>query len=244
MPNDISHSDIPVWAVIPAAGSGSRMHSSTPKQYLSFQGKTVLEHCLDRLLSHPEIAGCVLVLDDSDEHWDRLGYMPAKPLFTTSGGAERHDSVYSGLTTLQHRCGNEVMALVHDAARPLVSHDELDRVIEAAKQRTAGAILASPVTDTLKKQNERMEIDSTLPREGLWRALTPQVFHLSPLLNALKRVIAEGIKITDDAQALEMNGYAPALVEGSVNNFKITAPGDLRLAEKIWLNQRNQQDDE
>jgi 2-C-methyl-D-erythritol 4-phosphate cytidylyltransferase len=237
-------SDIPVWAVIPAAGSGSRMHSSTPKQYLSFQGKTVLEHCLDRLLSLPEIAGCVLVLDDSDEHWDGLGYMPAKPLFTTGGGAERHDSVYSGLTTLQYRCGNEVMALVHDAARPLVSHDELDRVIEAARLSTAGAILATPVTDTLKKQNERMRIDSTLPREGLWRALTPQVFHLSPLLNALKRVIDEGLIVTDDAQALEMNGYAPALVEGSADNFKITAPGDLRLAEKIWLHQRNQQDDE
>ena len=237
-------SDIPVWAVIPAAGSGSRMNSSTPKQYLSFQGKTVLEHCLDRLLSLPEIAGCVLVLDDSDEHWDGLGYMPAKPLFTTVGGTERHDSVYSGLTTLQYRCGNEVMALVHDAARPLVSHDELDRVIEAARQSTAGAILATPVIDTLKKQNERMEIESTLPREGLWRALTPQVFHLSPVLNALKRVIDEGLIVTDDAQALEMNGYAPVLVEGSADNFKITAPGDLRLAEKIWLHQRNQQDDE
>ena len=185
MRSDISHRDIQVWAVIPAAGSGSRMHSSTPKQYLSFQGKTVLEHCLDRLLSLPEIAGCVLVLDDSDEHWDRLGYVPTKPLFTTSGGAERHDSVYSGLTTLQYRCGNEVMALVHDAARPLVSHDELDRVIEAARQSTAVAILAAPVTATLKKQNKRMRIESTLPREGLWRALTPQVFYLSPFLNAL-----------------------------------------------------------
>ena len=237
-------SDIPVWAVIPAAGSGSRMHSSTPKQYLSFQGKTVLEHCLDRLLSLPEIAGCVLVLDDNDEHWDMLGYMPAKPLFTTSGGAQRHHSVYSGLTTLQYRCGNEIIALVHDAARPLVSHSELDRVIEAARQSTAGAILATPVTDTLKKQDERMGIESTLPRAGLWRALTPQVFHLSPLLNALKRVIDEGLSVTDDAQALEMNGYAPALVEGSADNFKITAPGDLRLAEKIWLHQCNEQGDE
>jgi 2-C-methyl-D-erythritol 4-phosphate cytidylyltransferase len=237
-------SDIPVWAVIPAAGSGNRMHSSIPKQYLSFQGKTVLEHCLDRLLSLPEIAGCVVVLDDSDEHWDRLGYMPDKPLFTTGGGSERRDSVYSGLTTLQYRCGNEVMALVHDAARPLVNHDELTRVIEAARQSIAGAILATPVTDTLKKQNERMEIESTLAREGLWRALTPQVFHLSPLLNALKRVIDEGIMVTDDAQALEICGYAPALVEGSADNFKITSPGDLQLAEKLWLHQRNQQDDE
>ncbi|HUV21626.1 MAG TPA: 2-C-methyl-D-erythritol 4-phosphate cytidylyltransferase, partial [Gammaproteobacteria bacterium] len=125
-------SEIPVWAVIPAAGSGSRMHSSTPKQYLSFQGKTVLEHCLDRLLAHPAIDGAVLVLREDDATWERLGYLPAKPLFTTSGGVERHDSVYSGLTTLQYRCGNEALALVHDAARPLVSHRDLGAVIAAA----------------------------------------------------------------------------------------------------------------
>ena len=236
-------SEIPVWAVIPAAGSGSRMHSSTPKQYLSFQGKTVLEHCLDRLLAHPAIDGAVLVLRDDDVTWERLGYLPAKPLFTTSGGVERHDSVYSGLTTLQYRCGNEGLALVHDAARPLVSHRDLGAVIAAARRNEAGAILASPVRDTLKRQNERMEIDSTLPREGLWRALTPQVFHLVPLLNALKQVIDDGVAITDDAQALELAGYNPALVEGSPDNFKITAPGDLRLAETIWLHQRDQDDD-
>jgi 2-C-methyl-D-erythritol 4-phosphate cytidylyltransferase len=237
-------SDIPVWAVIPAAGSGSRMHSSTPKQYLSFQGKTVLEHCLDRLLAHPAIDGAVLVLREDDATWERLGYLPAKPLFTTSGGVERHDSVYSGLTTLQYRCGNGALALVHDAARPLVSHRDLGAVIAAARRHEAGAILASPVRDTLKRQNERMEIDSTLPRQGLWRALTPQVFHLAPLLNALKRVIDEGLVVTDDAQAIEMIGYSPALVEGSAENFKITAPGDLQLAEQIWLHQRDQHDDE
>jgi 2-C-methyl-D-erythritol 4-phosphate cytidylyltransferase len=237
------HSDIPVWAVIPAAGSGSRMLSSTPKQYLSFQGKTVLEHCLDRLLSHPAINGVVLVLGDDDDTWESLGYMSAKPLFTANGGAERHVSVYSGLTTLQYRCGNDALALVHDAARPLVSHSDLDAVIDAARRNEAGAILASPLTDTLKRQNERLEIDSTLSRQGLWRALTPQVFHLAPLLSALKRVIDDGLVVTDDAQAIEMIGYTPALVEGSADNFKITAPGDLQLAEQIWLNQGNQQDD-
>ena len=94
-----------VWAIIPAAGSGNRMHSDIPKQYLSFQGKTILEHCLDRLLSHPDIDGAVLVLQAEDQRWDQLGYLPSKPLFTTNGGSERQDSVYSGLTTLQYRCG-------------------------------------------------------------------------------------------------------------------------------------------
>ena len=237
-------SEPPVWAVIPAAGSGCRMRSKVAKHYLSFQGKTLLEHCLDRLLSHPAIDGAVLVLRDDDERWAQLDYAAAKPLFTTHGGAERHDSVYSGLTTLQYRCGNDAIALVHDAVRPLVKHSDLGRVIEAARNDPAGAILACPVIDTLKRQNSRMQIESTLSRQGLWRAQTPQVFHLIPLLNALKKIIDEGVAVTDDAQAIEMLGYQPTLVEGSADNIKITSPGDLRLAEMIWLNQRDQQDDE
>ena len=146
--------NLPVWAVIPAAGSGSRMQSGTAKQYLSFQGKTVIEHCLDRLLSHPRIDGAVLVLRDDDESWDKLAYESEKTIFTASGGELRHDSVYSGLTTLQHRFGNEAIALVHDAARPLVNHQDLDKVIAAAQQHEAGAILAAPVADTLKLQSD------------------------------------------------------------------------------------------
>ncbi len=234
---------IPVWAVIPAAGTGLRMQSDISKQYLSFQRKTVIEHCLDRLLSHPEIDGAVVVLREDDSSWEALGYLAEKPIFTTTGGKERHDSVYSGLTTLQYRIGNDAIALVHDAVRPLVNHRDLSDVIDAARQHAAGAILASPVTDTLKLQNDNLEIASTLSRDRLWRALTPQAFHLQPLLNALKRVIDENLVITDDAQAIEMMGYAPMLVPGDGDNFKITSPGDLALAERIWLNQRDQQDD-
>ena len=235
-------SDNPVWAIIPAAGSGRRMQSEVAKQYLAFQGKTIIEHCLDRLLSHPQVAGAVIVLQEQDEHWDGLGYQAEKPVFTTVGGVERQHSVYSGLTTLQYRCGNDVIALVHDAARPLVEHRDLTNVIAAARTNAAGAILATPVADTLKRQNEKMEIGATQSREGLWRALTPQVFHLQPLLNALKRVIDEDLTITDDAQAIELMGFAPALVTGNALNMKITNPGDLSLAEKIWLDQRDQQD--
>ena len=235
-------SDCPVWAIIPAAGSGRRMQSEVAKQYLVFQGRTIIEHCLDRLLSHPHIAGAVIVLQEHDEHWDGLGYQAEKPVFTTVGGVERQHSVYSGLTTLQYRCGNDVIALVHDAARPLVEHRDLSNVIAAARSNAAGAILATPVADTLKRQNEKMEIAATQSREGLWRALTPQVFHLQPLLNALKRVIDENLMITDDAQAIELMGFAPTLVTGNALNLKITNPGDLSLAEKIWLDQRDQQD--
>ncbi len=233
-----------VWAIIPAAGSGSRMHSSTAKQYLAFQGKTVIEHCLDRLLSHADIDGAVVVLSEDDGHWDKLAYTSNKPMFTAIGGSERQHSVYSGLTTLQHRCGNDIIALVHDSVRPLVGHADLGNVIDAARHNEAGAILATPVADSLKLQNERMEIASTMSREHLWRALTPQVFHLAPLLNALRRAIDDAVAITDDAQAVEMIGYAPTLVSGSADNFKITSPGDLELAEMIWLHQRDQHNDE
>lgn len=230
-----------VWAVIPAAGVGSRMQTEKAKQYLSFQGKTIIEHCLDRLFGHPGIAGAVLVLREDDVEWEQLAYQASKPIFISSGGEQRHHSVYSGLTTLQYRFGNDAIVLVHDAVRPLVSHIDLDRVIHAARGHEAGAILATPVTDTLKLQNDRMEIASTVSRQRLWRALTPQVFHLQPLLNALKRVIDENLEITDDASAIELMGYAPLLVQGDADNIKITNPEDLGLAELIWLDQRDQQ---
>jgi len=234
----------PVWAVIPAAGSGRRMGSAMPKQYLGFHGKTVIEHCLDRLLAHPEIEGAILVLDEDDRHWEGLGYEAGKPVFTAAGGSERQHSVYSGLTTLQYRCGDNCLALVHDAVRPLVSLRDLGRVIAAAREHAAGAILAAPVTDTLKHENAAGEIAETVPREGLWRALTPQVFHLQPLLQAYQRLLEEQRQVTDDAEAVELAGYAPRLVNGSSINFKITMPEDLALEAALWLYQRDQQDHE
>ena len=235
----MANKTVPVWAVIPAAGGGSRMQAETPKQYLQFQGKSVLEHCLDRLLAHPQIEGAVLVLADDDERWQRLGYDADKPLFIAAGGGERQNSVYNGLGMLQYRCGNDTIALVHDAARPLVRHQDLTRVIDAARVHAAGAVLAAQVADTLKLANDDGEIVATQAREHLWRALTPQVFHLQPLLNALERVIREGLEVTDEAQALEIQGLRPQLVAGSADNMKITLPGDLELAEMLWLHQRD-----
>ena len=237
-------SETPVWAVIPAAGIGRRMQSETPKQYLQFQGKTILEHCLDRLLSNKAIGGAILVLDEEDQRWEALGYRAAKPLFTTTGGLERQHSVYNGLTTLQHRQGNDAIVVVHDAARPLVRDADLARVIEAARSHEAGAILATPVVDTLKLEDAQQVISTTLSRDRLWRAMTPQVFHLQPLLNALKQAIDVSQTVTDDAAAIEAAGYAPLLVEGSMDNLKITKPEDLALAEQIWLYQRNQSNHE
>jgi 2-C-methyl-D-erythritol 4-phosphate cytidylyltransferase len=234
----------PVWAIIPAAGTGTRMQTDIPKQYIRFQDKTIIEHCLDRLLSHAAISGAVIVLRQGDDDWNQLEYRHDKPVFTAIGGDERNKSVYNGLIYLQSQIGNSALAMVHDAVRPLVTHRDLARVIDAARQNSVGAILASPVIDSLKIQNHNMEIAGTQPREGLWRALTPQVFDLQQLLRASKRVIDEDLAVTDDAQAVELAGFTPTLVEGSATNLKITTPADLSLAEKIWLDQRDQQDDE
>ena len=239
------NAETPVWAVVPAAGQGSRMQAAKPKQYLEFHGRTVIEHCLDRLLAHSQIVGAVVVLDADDEYWPALDYAAARPLIVTGGGAERQHSVYQGLLALRDAAGDDVLALVHDAVRPLISADELSRVVAAARLSEAGAVLACPLADTLKRQaDDGQVIDSTLPRERLWRAQTPQVFALPPLLAALRRVIDEGLIVTDDAAAMELLGYRPALVDGRPENIKITRPADLRLAELIWSDQRDQQHDE
>ncbi len=220
------------------------MNAPRPKQYLQFHGKSVIEHCLDRLLAHPLISGAIVVIDAGDEYWRALGYTGG-PVTTVTGGNERHQSVYNGLCALRDAAGDEVLALVHDAVRPLVSADELSRVVAAARRNEGGAVLACPLADTLKRQaDDDQSIQSTVPRERLWRAQTPQVFELKILLTALRRVIDEGLVVTDDAAAVELLGYRPALVEGRPENIKITQPGDLRLAELIWSDQRDQQHDE
>jgi 2-C-methyl-D-erythritol 4-phosphate cytidylyltransferase len=229
----------PVWAIIPASGIGNRMQSDTVKQYLSFQGKTVIEHCLDRLLSHAQIDAAIIVLNEKDTSWADLDYNSEKPVFTAVGGSQRQDSVYSGLLAMRDNCGEEALALVHDVVRPLVTHDDLSKVIAAARGHSIGAILATPVADTLKLENDDMGIARSVSRDHLWRAFTPQVFHLKALLLSLEAAIQQNISLTDDASALEMQGYSPALVAGDSSNIKITNPGDLGLAELIWLNQLN-----
>ena len=231
---------LPVWVVIPAAGKGRRMNNAVPKQYLRFQGKTIIEHCLDRLLSHSLIDGAVLVLNPSDRHWESLNYVTEKPLFVTDGGDERQESVYKGLTSLQYRQGSEALVLVHDVVRPLIRHEDIDRLIETALASEAGALLAVPVTDTIKVENNIGTVSQTLPRENLWRAQTPQAFYLQPLLTALRQAREHDLVITDEAAAIEAAGFAPCLVEGSTDNLKITMASDFALAEQIWLYQRDQ----
>jgi 2-C-methyl-D-erythritol 4-phosphate cytidylyltransferase len=221
------------WAVIPATGCGHRMLADRPKQYLPLGGKTILEQTLDRLLSYPSLKGVVLVLSEHDEHWESLNYQHSKPLLRCNGGEHRFQSVYNGLMMLSQALQHNALVLIHDAVRPFVLHTDLDRLLEAARCSDDGAILATPVADTLKLADGEQKIQQTQPREKLWRALTPQVFQLDIILSALKQVIEQALPVTDDASAMELAGYKPALIPGDGRNIKITHPEDLALAELL-----------
>ncbi len=219
-------------AVLPAAGAGSRMGADTPKQYLSLAGKTVLEHSLDVLLACERIATVVLVLSADDECWPEIkGRYKDGRVETINGGAERCHSVLNGLEHLAGTAGVDDWVLVHDAARPCVRQQDIEMLMSSLEDDSVGGLLGLPVADTMKQVESDGVILKTVERDGLWRALTPQMFRLGPLRDALQQAIASGVMVTDDAAAMEMAGCQPRMVEGHADNIKVTRPGDLQLAE-------------
>ena len=219
-------------AVIPAAGAGSRMGADIPKQYLALAGKTVLEHSLDALLACERIAEVVLALSAGDERWPEIKsrYKDSR-VETITGGAERCHSVLNGLDHLAGTAGVDDWVLVHDAARPCVRTQDIEILMATLENEPVGGLLGLPVADTMKQVDSDSMILKTVERDGLWRALTPQMFRLGPLRDALQQAIASGVMVTDDAAAMEMAGHQPRMVEGHADNIKITRPGDLQLAE-------------
>jgi len=220
----------PAWAVVPAAGRGTRFGGPTPKQYLPLAGKPVIAHALEAVLAHPRVAGAVVALAADDELWPGWRELAGKPVLRCEGGSERADSVLAALRAVPG-AGDETLVLVHDAARPNLAAADLARLLEAAEAHPHGAILAAPVRDTLKRAGTDATIDATEPRERLWRALTPQAFRHGPLLRALERAKDMGVQVTDEAMAMELGGARPRLVEGREDNLKVTTPADLALAE-------------
>lgn len=225
-------SDAPIWAVIPAAGRGSRFGGDVPKQYLEAAGKPLIAHALGALLLHPRVAGAMVALAADDPRWPGWTGLHGKPVLRCIGGAERADSVLAALQALPDVAG-DALVLVHDAARPNLDAADLDRLIVAAEASADGAILAAPVRDTLKRADGETRIAATQPRERLWRALTPQAFRRDRLRDALLQARADGVVVTDEAMALERAGARPGLVEGREDNLKVTTPADLALAEYL-----------
>ncbi|MBD9537181.1 2-C-methyl-D-erythritol 4-phosphate cytidylyltransferase [Stenotrophomonas sp. MH1] len=216
-----------VWAVVPAAGRGTRFGGPVPKQYLLADGEPLLAHTLHALLSHPGVAGVMVAIAENDADWPGWTSFADKPVLTCVGGDTRAASVLAGLQALPDSVRADDFVLVHDAARPNLDAVDLTRLLEVGRADPVGAILAAPVRDTLKRAGDDGGIDRTEPRERLWRALTPQLFRRHQLSRALIDAATAGIDVTDEAMAMERQGVRPLLVEGAEGNFKVTTPADL-----------------
>jgi 2-C-methyl-D-erythritol 4-phosphate cytidylyltransferase len=219
-----------LWCVVPAAGRGVRAGGDRPKQYQPLAGRPLLDHTLERLAAHPRIAGLVVVIAAGDPHFSAVDSIGGKPLIVATGGGERSDSVLAGVLALPAAVAQDHFVLVHDAARPCVRADDITRLIDQAG-RGEGGLLGAPLRDTLKRADAGCHSTATEPREGRWRAFTPQMFRRGALAHALALAAAEGIVVSDEAMAMERTGVMPLLVEGSEDNIKVTTPADFALAE-------------
>ncbi len=229
------------WILVPAAGSGSRMGTGVPKQYLPLDQRSLLEATLERLLCLPAVRGLVLVLSPDDHQWSRLPLSSDPRIVTVAGGRERADSVLAGLEFLAMEAAADDWVLVHDAARPCVRLDDIAR-LRLAVEGTAGGILGVPVSDTLKQVVDG-RIHSTRDRASLWQAQTPQLFHYALLRDCLRGALAQGLEITDEASAMEAFGHQPLMVAGHRDNLKITHAEDLLLARWILDQQATPSED-
>ena len=228
------HNQCDIWAVIPAAGSGTRMQSAVPKQYLTLIDRPVIEHTIGRLLSVDRVSGVIVALQSDDPYWPHICIDSAKPVIVAKGGEQRCHSVMNALEILSkqaHYRPETTWALVHDAVRPCVNADDIRKLIERAEGTGSGGLLAVPVRDTMKRQDDEQCVALTIDRTGLWHALTPQLFSVSKLYRALESALAADVLVTDESSAMEYAGYKPMLVAGSESNIKITRPADLLLAQ-------------
>jgi 2-C-methyl-D-erythritol 4-phosphate cytidylyltransferase len=219
------------FGLIPAAGQGARLGGETPKQYIDIRGEPMLAHAARSLLAHRAIQVAFVVLSPDDERyathdWSGFGDRIA-PLWC--GGPTRRDSVLNGLVAMANVVNPDDWVLVHDAARPCLAHEDIERLIEAVGDDENGGILAVPLADTLKRADDDERIVATEPRERLWLAQTPQMFRHGTLLRAL----GGAASATDDAFAVEALGLKPRLVPGSVRNLKVTYPSDVAIAAAL-----------
>ncbi len=222
-----------LWGLIVAAGRGERTGQGAPKQYHPLAGRRVIDWSVDALLQTPRLQGLMLVVAAEDTVWQQCDWALDKRVKTTIGGAERSDSVVAGLRALQQDCGaaDSDRVLVHDAARPAVSAGDIHNLIDRVGGDPHGGLLAAPVRDTIKRSGAETRVSETIAREGLWQAMTPQLFPLASLLAAL--TVHNDTAPTDESQAMERAGWQPQLIPGSPQNVKYTYQQDLAWLECI-----------
>ncbi|HXU41753.1 MAG TPA: 2-C-methyl-D-erythritol 4-phosphate cytidylyltransferase [Burkholderiales bacterium] len=224
---------MPVFALIPAAGSGSRFAGEQPKQYARLAGRAMLWHSVRAVCVPPvETVFVVLAPDDGSfaaQDWSAFDGK-VQPLYC--GGEARRDSVYNGLVSVMNTVDADDWVLVHDAARPCLPPRDLDSLLRECQPDAVGGLLALPVAETVKKAAKDeagvQRIAATENRAQLWLAQTPQMFRAGLLAQALRRATGP---VTDEASAIEQMGLKPRLVTGSRENLKVTFPEDLAIAE-------------
>jgi 2-C-methyl-D-erythritol 4-phosphate cytidylyltransferase len=219
------------FALIPAAGVGARIGADCPKQYMPLAGKLMLLHVLDTFASARSITHTYVVVSAEDGYiGDALAganHLADRVTVIYKGGTTRHQSVLNGLQAMREQVGDQDWVLVHDAARPGLTVNLIDRLTAALRDDPVGGLLALPVVDTLKRGDTDGRVQATVSRDRLWAAQTPQMFRYA----LLRRALEQAVDMTDEASAVEALGLKPALVEGSPRNFKITLPHDVALAE-------------
>lgn len=233
--NISSDKPVAVHALIVAAGTGSRFGGDKPKQYQKIGDKTVLEHSITRLIV-PQIADLTLVIAQADAHFAQLDLSktlpPNLPITLTNGGDERWQSVANGVAAIRAAgAADDDWVLIHDAARPCLPMVDLQNLL-AVQDEPFGAILATPVVDTLKL-SQQGAIVRTVDRQNLWCALTPQMFRLAALERVLAQVARDNLAITDEASAFEAAGLPIKIVAGSRMNIKLTHADDLAMMSAI-----------
>ncbi len=230
MKKNMSHRTV---AIIPAAGKGTRIGESTPKQYVPLNGKPMLHYPLHTLCNITAIDHVYVVIDARDQFWSQHEW-PAydgKLTVLRCGGASRAQTVLNGLNVIAPEVADDSWVLVHDAARPGVQEADVMKLLHELARDEVGGLLALPLPDTLKQGDAAHRVTKTLPREHLWLAQTPQMFRYALLKRALNALPTDAV--TDEAQAIEALGLQPKLVAGSAANFKVTYPGDIALMQKI-----------
>jgi 2-C-methyl-D-erythritol 4-phosphate cytidylyltransferase len=219
------------FAVIVAAGKSTRMNAQVPKPYLPLLNKTVIEWTLHAFLASSLIKKVVVVIAQEDHHWSSLKVSQHPKIVTVIGGAERMDSCINGLEALKDIAQDDDWVLEHDAARPCLSTEALEKMLAELSKEKIGGLLAVPASDTLKRSDPNQYTIETVDRKNVWHALTPQGFRYGLFFKALTMAKQQGTIVTDGAQAIEMCGYQPRLFLGSKQNIKITTAEDLALAE-------------
>lgn len=223
------------FAIVPAAGSGSRFGAEKPKQYLDLLGRPLLFHTLQALVCTPEIERVWVVLSPDDDWWSQYDWSELGSKLETlrCGGATRAASVANGLQAALMVASDDDWILVHDAARPCLARSMLNALFTELATDPVGGLLAVPVADTIKRADADGRVAVTEPRDGLWQAQTPQMFRYGRLRQALENARAAGREVTDEASAIEADAAAPKLVRGDATNLKVTYPADLVLAAMI-----------